>query len=461
MSRSWVLPVACAGQFMVVLDVSVVNVALPAIRTDLGFDATGLRWVVIAYSLTFAGFLLLGGRAADLYGRRRAFLAGLALFGAASLAGGLAPDGGLLIAARAVQGFGAAVLSPATLTLLTATYTGAAGRTRAMGAWIAVGAGGGTAGALIGGVLTEYLSWRWILLVNVPIAAAVLLAAALRVAEPPAPARPRRLDVPGAVLATAGLALVVYGIDRGWPLLVAGLLVTAAFLAVEAKLAPVPLLPLRLFASRSVSVGNVLMAMSGFASMSMWYLLSLYLQNVRHYSPAVAGLAFLPHTVSIVAGAQAAPRLMHRVGIRPVLVTGAVLGAAGFLWQSRIEPTDGYLAGFLGPAVLMCFGLGLLTTPAGAAASTVADQADAGVASGLVNATRLLGGSLGLAVLGATVTAAATPAAGYARAFLGGVLALAVVVAATAALPGVARRSAAPPQVRVADAEGAGRQRGR
>jgi EmrB/QacA subfamily drug resistance transporter len=453
---TWVvLAVTCAGQFMVVLDVSVVNVALPAMRRSLGFDTVGLQWVVTAYALTFAGFLLLGGRLADLYGRKRIFLLGLALFSVSSLVGGLSATPGMLIAARAVQGLGAAVLAPATLTILTTTFSGTAERTRALAAWAATGAAGGAAGSLIGGVLTDYLSWRWILLINVPIGAVVIVLATYVITEGTGPTG-RRLDVPGAVLATGSLTAIVYGIvqtqTRGWGdpqtlgSLAGGFLALGAFLLVEGRVAKAPLMPLRLFRSRGVSVGNFVILLLGASFIPMWYFLSLYMQNVLHYSPLKAGLGFLPHTLAIIAGARLAPYVLPRVGARLLIAVGAVSAAAGFLWQAQLSPTGTYVSELLGPALLMCAGVGLMMTSVTTTVTSGADRSDAGIASGLMNAMRQVGGSLGLAVL-ATLTGrhGTSPAAltsGYSHAFLAIAAFLALVAAVSPALPAKAAATA-------------------
>ncbi|MBI0299535.1 MFS transporter [Streptomyces sp. PRKS01-29] len=444
-----VLLAACAGQFLVVLDVSVVNVALPSMRTDLGLGGTALQWVVNAYALTFAGFLLLGGRAADLFGRKRVFLAGLGLFTAASLAGGAAQEPWQLIAARALQGIGAAVLSPATLTILTTTFPTGAARTRAIGTWTAVGAGGGAAGGLVGGVLTEYLSWRWVLLVNVPVGAVVLVAAAVWLTEGRS-GRARRLDIPGAVLVTAGVAALAYGIvqtePHGWtaaasllPLL-AGAALLAVFVAVEARTEE-PLMPLRLFRVRAVSAANTVMVVCGGGMFAMWYLMSLYLQNVLHFSPVKAGLAFLPHSLSIVVGSKLAPRLMARVDGKLLAIAGGSLAVIGYAWQSRMDADGTYVGTVLGPAIIMSLGSGLMMTPLAASATSAAAPSEAGLVSGLVNTSRQIGGALGLTVL-ATVAAeritargGAGPealAAGYGHAFVvaTGIIAAAVVLMA-------------------------------
>ncbi|MGW1072994.1 MFS transporter [Streptomyces sp. NPDC002537] len=440
-SAAAVLFIACAAQFMVILDVSIVNVALPSIRAELHLSGAGQQWIVNAYTLGFAGLLLLGGRAADLVGTKRAFLAGLAAFTAASLAGGLATDGTLLIAARAVQGVGGAVLAPATLTLIMTTFTEPAARTRAMGAWSAVMAAGGAAGAVIGGVLTEYAGWRWVLFVNVPIGVA-LLAAALGYVPATAAGRGglRRLDLPGAVSVTAGLTALVYGIisteTHGWGSpavwvpLAAGVLLLLAFLAVEAKVAH-PLVPLGILRRRSLATANLVVLGMGAATFAMWFLLSLYFQQILDYSAVEAGLCFLPGSLSIIAGAQLATRLVPRTGPRPLLVTGMALSTVGFVWLSRIGADGSYAADVLAPFVLATFGAGLAMMPATVAATSGTARAEAGLASGLVNTSRQVGGALGLALL-ATVASHVTAsrlaghphdvqsalAAGYGRALL-------------------------------------------
>jgi len=449
-----VLAAVCAGQFLVVLDVSVVNVALPSMRSALGLSENGQQWVVNAYALTFAGFLLLGGRAADLFGRKRTFLAGLGLFTAASLAGGLAQDPWMLITARTVQGLGSAVLAPTTLSILTTSFPEGPERTRAISTWTAVGAGGGAAGALVGGLLTDYLSWRWVLLVNVPIGALVLLCAALYLTEGRGPAR--RLDVPGAVLVTAGVAALAYGISatetHGWTSayavlpLVAGAAVLVVFAVVEARTAA-PLVPLGLFRMRSVSAANTVLVGAGAASFSTWYFLSLYMQNVLHWSPVRTGLSFLPHTLAVVVGSKLAPRLMGRFDPRLVGAAGGTLTVAGLAWQSTLTAHGTFLGTILGPGVLTMFGAGLLMTPIAAAATSGVAMGEQGVVSGLLNTSRQLGGALGLTVLATTAahrissrtaagdTAARALTSGYALAFLVAAAFIATGTAVIALLP--------------------------
>ncbi|MFF9480069.1 MFS transporter [Streptomyces sp. NPDC014733] len=441
----------CAGQFLVILDVSVVNVALPAMRTGLGLSELGLQWIVNAYVITFAGFMLLGGRAADLFGRKRIFVLGLALFTVASLAGGAAQQPWQLIVARSLQGIGAAVLSPATLTILTTSFPTGPARTRAIATWTAVGAGGGAVGGLVGGVLTQYLSWRWVLLINVPVGALVLAGAVLWLTES-RQATARRLDIPGALLATAGLGLVAYGIVQtetaGWGAaaallpLFAGLAVIAAFLAVEAR-AKAPLMPLGMFRMRAVSSANAAMLLSGAAMFSMWYFLSLYMQNVLGYSPLRAGLSFIPHSLSIVIGSKLAPQLMHRIGAKTLAICGAGLSACGMLWQGTMGVHGTYLGTLLGPGILMAFGAGLAATPVAAVATSGAAPGEQGLVSGLINTSRQMGGALGLSVL-STVAAAqaltgdgrAALASGYGLAFhVGALVLVAAIVLMLIALP--------------------------
>ncbi|MEU1874679.1 MFS transporter [Streptomyces sp. NPDC019793] len=402
-----VVAIACAGQFLVVLDVSVVNVALPSMRTDLGLSAQGLQWVVNAYAIAFAGFMLLGGRAGDLYGRKRMFLVGLGLFTLASLGGGLAQEGWQLLLARAVQGLGAAVLAPSTLTLLTAAVPEGAARARAIATWTAVGAGGGAAGGLVGGVLVDGLSWRWVLLINVPVGAVVLAGAVLWLTESRGGLR-RRLDLPGALLVTAGLATLAYGISQteseGWAAtaalvpLAAGLALLGLFLLVEARTAS-PLMPLGLLRLRSVASANVAMLVSGSSMFSMWFFMTLYAQNVLGYSPLEAGLALVPSSLAVILGSKAAPRFLPVLGARNVAVLGTLVAAAGFGWQSTMTADGGYLTAIMIPGVLMMLGAGLAATPLASLAISGAAPGDAGLVSGLINTSRTMGGSLGLAVM--------------------------------------------------------------
>ncbi|MBG0855667.1 DHA2 family efflux MFS transporter permease subunit [Streptomyces spinoverrucosus] len=426
-----VVALACSGQFLVVLDVSVVNVALPSMRADLALGGSGLQWVVNAYAIAFAGFMLLGGRAGDLYGRKRMFLVGLALFTLASLGGGLAREGWELLAARAVQGLGAAVLAPSTLTILTAAVPEGAARARAIATWTAVGAGGGAAGGLVGGLLVDGLSWRWVLLINVPVGAVVLLGALRRLPESRA-GDGRRLDLPGALLVTAGLGALAYGISQtevaGWTAgatlgpLVAGLVLIGVFLLVEARTAA-PLMPLGLLRLRSVASANVAMFLSGSAMFCMWFFMTLYAQNVLDYTPLEAGLALVPSSLAVVAGSKLAPRLMRGAGERNVAVLGTVVAAVGFGWQSTISVEGAYLTAIMLPGILMMLGAGLAMTPLAALATSGAEPGEAGLVSGLINTSRIMGGSLGLAVM-STLAAARTEGSAAVGADAGGPVAL-------------------------------------
>ncbi|MEV7784732.1 MFS transporter [Streptomyces sp. NPDC088106] len=454
-----VVALACAGQFLVVLDISVVNVALPSMRTGLALDERGLQWVVNAYSIAFAGFMLLGGRAGDLYGRKRMFLVGLGLFTLASLAGGLAQADWQLLLARAVQGLGAAVLAPSTLTIVTSAVPEGAARARAIATWTAVGAGGGAAGGFVGGVLVDMLSWRWVLLINVPVGAVVLAGAALWLTESRA-GDGRRLDLPGAVLVTAGLATLAYGISQteaeGWAAgaslvpLCAGLSLIALFLVVEAR-TRAPLMPLGLLRLRSVASANVGMFLSGSAMFCMWFFMTLYAQNVLGYTPLEAGLALVPSSLAVILGSKLAPRLMRTAGPRAVAVLGTLIALAGFGWQSTMTADGAYLTAIMFPGILMMLGAGLAGTPLAAVATSGAAPEEAGLVSGLVNTSRTMGGSLGLAVMStiaATHTAGVrTPEAlteGYALVFGTGAVVLAVgAVLMWVWLP---RRPAAPPR---------------
>jgi EmrB/QacA subfamily drug resistance transporter len=460
---SWlVLGIVLIGQFMVVLDASIVNVALPSIQRDLHFSTSGLQWIVNAYTLTFAGFLLLGGRAADLYGRRRVFLVGLTVFTVASLLGGLAQDQAWLITARAVQGLGAAILAPATLTILTSSFPEGPARAWALGAWSAVSAAGASAGALLGGILTEFLGWRWILFVNVPVGVVALIAARRYVPESRAGLHHRHLDLAGATTVTAGLVAIVYALVRtetySWgsaevllPLAL-GVLLLAVFVFLQARVSKAPLVPLRIFRSRFVAGGNVVMLMMFGALFGSWYFETLYMQHVLGYSPLRAGLAFLPQTVLIAAGAQVTSRLVPRFGPRPLIVLGTLVAAAGLGWLAQISVSSTFVADLLGPYVLIGLGMGLAVTPIAVAGTAGVPREEAGLASGLLNTSRTVGASIGLAAL-ATIAAgrtsgvlagtAATPAhaadaltQGYALAFsiAAGVL-VATAMVAVATLP--------------------------
>jgi len=446
-----VLAVVCVAQFMVVLDISIVNVALPDMQRDLHMSQNGLAWVLNAYTLTFAGFLLLGGRAADIWGRRRLFLIGVTLFSAMSLLGGLAQSGGELIAARGLQGLGGAVLSPATLTILTTTFREPAARARALGMWSAVAGAGGATGVLAGGVLTDLFSWRWILFINVPIGVLVFLVARYAVTESRAEGERPTLDWAGALTVTGGLVALVYGIvstdTHSWgspsviSYLVIGALLVGVFLVVESRHRH-PLVPLRLFRSRALTGANLIMVLIGSVMFSLFFFLSQFLQNVQGYSPLKTGLAFLPMPLAIIIGTQISSRLVQRVGARVLLVTGPLISAGGLLLLSRLHADSSYLWHIGLPGALITFGVGMSFVPITISATGGVNPRDAGLASGLINTTRQIGGSLGLAIL-LTIAASRTHAlassgpnvaetAGYARTF--GISALVMVVAAVVAL---------------------------
>jgi EmrB/QacA subfamily drug resistance transporter len=461
-----ILAIACVAQFMVVLDVSIVNVALPSIGRDLHYSSTGLQWVVNAYVLTFAGFLLLGGRAADLFGRRRVYLFGLALFTGASLVGGLAQNSAWLTGARAVQGVGGAFLSPATLTIIVTTYSGVR-MAAALGVWSAVAGGGGAAGSVLGGVLTAELSWRWILFVNIPIGMVAAGAAVAYLSEAKRQTtgtRRPRVDVVGAVTVTAGLGVLVYAIvgtdthpwGSAYTLTVLGIaaVLLAIFAAWEQKVGRDALVPFRLFRSRSLSGANLVMLLVGAAFFSFWYFTSLFMQNVLGFSALRAGLAFVPMAVGVMVGAQLSSRLLPRTGVRPLLVAGTMIACGGFGWLAQIEPDSTYWADVFGPAVLISFALGVLFTPLASAATAGVAPTEAGLASGVLNTSRQMGGSLGLAVLatiatdrttavlhgssGATTAAALT--SGYSRAFLVASLLAAAALPCSAIVPSARTR---------------------
>ncbi len=458
------LVLACLAQFMVILDVSVVNVALPSIRSGLHFSEVDLQWVVNAYTITFAGFMLLGGRVADLLGRRRVFVAGLVLFALASLAGGLATSQGVLIGARAAQGLGGAVIAPASLSILTTTFSEGAQRNRAVGIWGAMGGAGGAAGVLLGGALTE-LSWRWILFVNVPIGLAAAAAALRMISESRRDSAERSFDLSGALAATIGLSLLVLGIVRtdqtGWGstqtliIIAAGIVLLGGFVAIEGRVARSPLMPLRIWSSRTLTAANIVVLTLGAASFGMWFFLSLYLQQVLGYSPIQTGLAFLPMTICLIVGSKLAAQLVIRLGAKRLLIVGMLLLAAGLTLFTRLSPTGTFWGGMFGPSLLAAIGLSCAFTPAAITAVAGVKAHEAGLASGLVNTARMLGGALGLAVLAtlatshtdsqlaAGVAAHAALTDGFHLAFLiGAVMALFGAAVAAFGLPAVAPRAA-------------------
>jgi EmrB/QacA subfamily drug resistance transporter len=404
-----VLAICCAAQFMVVLDVAIVNVALPQMRASLGLSIAGEQWVVSAYALTFAGFLMLGGRAGDLFGRRHIFIIGLTVFTLMSLIGGLAQSGAWLITARAAQGIGAALLAPATLSILVTTFTDPNDRRRALGAWSATAASGGAVGVLAGGVLTSLLNWRWVLFVNVPIGIVLVAAAWVALSHSEERGPRKRLDLPGAVTVTAGVTVLVYGIvstdvhpwgsARTIVTLAIGLLLMAVFFVTETRFAKDPLIPLSIFKRRSLSVANGIAVTLGAGLFGSFFFLSLFLQNVDGYSALRAGVAFLPLGLSTLIAALLGPRIVQFLGARHQLMFGLGVAAIGLLWLSRVGANDSYLLHVLGPEILTGFGFGLLFLPLTLSATADVPFHEAGLASGLINTTRQLGGAFGLAVM--------------------------------------------------------------
>ncbi len=411
-----VLSLACACQFMVILDAAIVNVALPSIQRDLGFTPTGLAWVINGYLLTFAGFMLLGGRAADLFGHRRMLAAGLFLFSASSLVGGLAAAPEVLVAARVAQGIGAAMLAPATLAVINTSFTEDHARARAFGAWAAAGGVGGMAGAIAGGALTTGLSWRWVFLINVPIGA-VLIAVAMMSLAGTRTGRRESLDLTGAVTGTAGLAALIYGVmqsaDHGWASVLvvgpalAGVLLLVVFTVVEARFATQPMMPLRLFTIRGVAVGNVMLLLFGAIAIAMWYFTSLFLQNVLGYSALGAGLGQTPAAVTFMVIGRLAAALLPRAGVRPLVLAGSGCFLAGFGWLAQAHADSGYVTSVLGPTLLIAVAIGLTFPTLMAAATADVPEGDAGIIGGLANTASQVGGSVGLAALATAASARA------------------------------------------------------
>jgi EmrB/QacA subfamily drug resistance transporter len=418
--RRWlVLAVTVVAQFMVILDVSVVNVALPSIKHDLHFSQESLQWVITAYAILFGGTLLLGGRLADLLGRRRLFMTGVAVFTLGSLLSGLAWSEGALIVTRALQGLGGALLAPAALSIVVTTFREGRERNIALGVWGAASGIGGAVGVLLGGVLTSYLSWSWIFFVNLPVGAAVLAVSPFLVSESRAATARRHFDVAGAALVTSGLMVLVYAITRasqhGWgnaltvSLLAAAAALVVAFLGIEAR-SPAPLLPLRIFRLRTLSAANATMLIAGATTFGQFFLLTLYLQQVLRYSAIETGVAFIALAATVVAVSNLAQSLTTRLGARRVLSAGLLLTAAGAALYARM-PAGGHYSWNVLPGLLVSgLGLAFSMVPATIAGLTGVRPADAGVASGLINTSRQIGGSIGLAAL---TTIATTVARSY------------------------------------------------
>ena len=420
------LAVIVTCQLMIVLDGTIVNIALPSIQRDLGFSESDLAWVLNAYALAFGGLLLLGGRAGDILGRRRMFIAGIALFTAASLLGGFATSPAWLLASRAAQGIGAAVAAPSALALILSTFPDGQERTRALSIFSAVSAFGASLGLIAGGMLTALVSWHWVMFVNVPFGIAIALLAPVAIVEPPRHAG--RLDVPGALTGTLGTASLVYGFIRasghGWGdsqaviAFVAAIALLALFLVIERRTRE-PIMPLRLFADRNRASAYLNMMLVPAAMFGVFFFLTQYLQDVLGFNPIVAGVSFLPLTIVIFATSQAVPRLLPRFGPKPLLVTGGVLITLGMAWLTQISAATRYLSGLLGPMLLFGAGMGLTFTPLSVVILSGIEPSDSGTASGLLQTMQQVGGSLGIAILvtrfgAASRAAAADPLPGVA-----------------------------------------------
>jgi EmrB/QacA subfamily drug resistance transporter len=441
--KRWLaLILLCSAQFVVVLDASIVNVALPTIGDALNFSQENLPWVVNAYVLTFGGFLLLGGRTADLLGRRRVFMAGLLLVAAASLAAGFASTEGQLIAARAAQGLGAAIISPAALSIVTTTFSDGAERNKALGVWGAVAGSGGAAGVLLGGILTDGLGWEWVLWVNVPVSLIAFALAPRLIAESRAESETRAFDVAGAVTVTAALSVLVYALvdanSAGWGstqtigLIAFAAVLMASFVAIELR-ATKPLVPFSIFRIRTLTGANVVGLLVGASLFSMFFFISLYMQQVLGYSAIHAGLSYLPLALVIIASAGVASQLVTKVGYKPVLATGLLFIVIGLAWFSRVSVGGSFTTDILGPSLFAAAGLGFAFVTTTIAAVSGVEEREAGLASGLINTSQQIGGALGLAVLstiatsrtddvlsagGSSITTGLTE--GFQAAFLGG-----------------------------------------
>jgi len=457
LDRRWTaLILLCMAQFVVVLDASIVNVALPSIGKGLHFSEADLPWVVNAYVIAFGGFLLLGGRAADLLGRRRVFMVGLLVVAVASLLAGFAANQGQLIAARAAQGLGAAIISPAALSIITTLFKDGAERNKALGAWGAVAGSAGAAGVLLGGILTEGLGWEWVLWVNVPVSLIALALTPGLIAESRSESATRHFDAAGAVSVTAGLSVLAYALldasSAGWgstkivSLLALSVILIGAFIAIELR-SQAPLVPFRIFRSRTVTGANVVGLLLGASLFSMFFFISLYMQQVLGYSAIHAGLSYLPLAVTIIIAAGLGGELVTRVGFKPILAAGMAFIAVGLLWFSRVSVGGGFLADILGPSLLAAIGLGFGFVTSTIAAVSGIKEREQGLASGLINTSQQIGGAIGLAVLSTIATTrtddvmatgtSSLPNAltdGFQAAFLGGAVIAALGFVATLVL---------------------------
>ena len=453
--RKWLaLALLCVVQFMVVLDIAIVNVALPSIKDDLGFSEANLQWVISAYALVFGGFLLLGGRAADLLGRRRMFLVAVVVFTVASLMAGLAWSEESLIAARALQGLGAAIITPAALSILSTTFTEGRERNIALGAWGAVGGFGAAAGVLLGGILTDALSWSWIFFVNVPVGVSAFILAPLLLKES-RDAHVKRFDVPGAVFVTSGLSLFVYAITQagqhGW---LAG--ETLSFFAVSLVLLvgfvgwelrhPEPLMRFGILRTKTIAGANVAGFIMGTAMFAMFLMLTLYMQQVLGYSAMKTGVAYLAVAGTAIFTSAIAAQLVTRIGVKPVLVTGMIALTAGLVYFTQVSVGGSYLGDLLPGFLLIALGIGFAFVPISIAALAGVQAAEAGLASGLINTSQQIGGALGIAALSTIATSrtdhalagGATQASalvtGFHGAFVAGVIIAALGIVASLAL---------------------------
>src|SRR6266568_3159531 len=469
--RRWsALALIVTAQFMVILDVAIVNVALPSIKTDLNFSQANLQWVISAYAILFGGALLLGGRLADLLGRRRLFVAGIALFTASSLLCGLAWSEGSLIAFRALQGLGGAMLAPAALSLLMTTFAEGRERNLALGIYGAASGSGAAAGVLLGGVLTSYLSWSWIFFINVPVGAAAIVLAPLLLRESRADLAHRHFDVAGAASVTAGLMLLVYATTRattdGWgsrttlALFSGAAALVLSFVLIELR-SRSPLLPMRIFRSRTLTAANATMAIVGAVAFSEFFVLTLYLQDVLHYSAVESGVAFTGFALAVVVVSNIAQVIVGRLGVRPTLTAGLAVSALSVAWLTRL-PVDGHYFWDLFPAfVLGGAGMGLSFVPVTIASLAGVERADAGVASGLINTSRQIGGAIGIAAVSAIAATSttkyvhahgavtATSGAAFAHGFQTALYALTGLLVLGALIAGSLVRSAPAPNVDV------------
>jgi EmrB/QacA subfamily drug resistance transporter len=454
LARRWTaLLLLCAAQFVVVLDASIVNVALPSIGRGLHFSEANLPWVVNAYVIAFGGFLLLGGRAADLLGRRRVFMAGLLVVAVASLAAGFAANQGQLIAARAAQGLGAAIISPSALSIVTTLFRDGAERNKALAAWGAVAGSAGAVGVLLGGILTEGLGWEWVLWVNVPVSLIALALTPGLVPESRSESTTRHYDAAGAVSVTAGLSLLAYALldanSAGWgstkivSLLALSVALIGAFVVIELQ-SKAPLVPFRIFRLRTLTGANVVGVLLGASLFSMFFYISLYMQQVLGYSPIHAGLSYLPLAVMIIVAAGLGGQLVTRFGFKGTLAAGMALVALGLVWFSGVSVGGGFISDILGPSLLAALGLGFGFVTSTIAAVSGVEGREQGLASGLINTSQQIGGALGLAVLSTIATsrtdhvlasgASSLPGAlteGFQRAFLGGAVIAALGFVAT------------------------------